>query len=53
MKKIIIVGGGWYGCHIETILKYKYDIHMVILQMNYLIYIIFIHYLITKSIQFL
>jgi hypothetical protein len=29
MKKIIIVGGGWYGCHIATILKYKYDITII------------------------
>ena len=27
--KIIIVGGGWYGCHIASILKDKYDITII------------------------
>lgn len=26
MKSIVIIGGGWYGCHIATILKDKYNI---------------------------
>jgi hypothetical protein len=29
MKKIIIIGSGWYGCHISSILKDKYDIIMI------------------------
>jgi NADH dehydrogenase FAD-containing subunit len=26
MKKIIIIGAGWYGCHLYTILNKKYDV---------------------------
>lgn len=29
MTKIIIIGCGWYGCHIASILKDKYDITMI------------------------
>ena len=29
MKKICIIGCGWYGCHIARILKDKYDIIMI------------------------
>jgi hypothetical protein len=29
MTKIIIIGCGWYGCHIASILKNKYDITMI------------------------
>jgi hypothetical protein len=29
MKKICIIGCGWYGCHIAQILKDKYDIIMI------------------------
>ena len=29
MNKIIIIGGGWYGCHIASILKDKYDITII------------------------
>lgn len=28
-KKIIIIGGGWYGCHIANLLMNKYDITML------------------------
>ena len=28
-KKIIIIGSGWYGCHIASILKDKYDITII------------------------
>ena len=29
MTKIIIIGSGWYGCHIASVLKDKYDITMI------------------------
>jgi hypothetical protein len=28
-KKIIIIGGGWYGCHIANVLNDKYDITVI------------------------
>ena len=28
-KKIIIIGSGWYGCHIANVLKHKYDINII------------------------
>jgi hypothetical protein len=29
IKKIIIIGSGWYGCHIASILKDKYDVLII------------------------
>jgi hypothetical protein len=29
LKKIIIIGGGWYGCHIASILMDKYNITLI------------------------
>ena len=29
IKDIIIIGGGWYGCHIANILKKKYNVTII------------------------
>ena len=29
MKKIVIIGSGWYGCHIASILKDKYHVQII------------------------
>ena len=39
MKKIIIVGTGWYGLHIYLVLKNsKYKDNIIILEKNYKLY---------------
>jgi hypothetical protein len=29
LKKVVIIGGGWYGCHIASVLKDKFDITII------------------------